>query len=115
MELIKVLHAHQLTKLMIVLPIAITANILLGRGSARVNNTYDYDKFKKGLTRGLYIYSAIALWVVITLILPDIKIELGNEVVTVIQATIVIIYGAIVYYAQSFVGNIADLFKKEGK
>lgn len=115
MELMKLLFAHQLTKLMIVLPIAITANILLGYGSAKLQDKLDYDKLIKGLIRGLYVYSAIVLWVIITLILPDIKIELGNEVVTVIQATIVIIYGSIVYYAQSFVGNIADLFKKEGK
>lgn len=115
MELIKILLSHQLTKLMIVLPIAIVANILLGYGSAKLQDKLDYDKFKKGLIRGLYVYSSIVLWVVITWILPDIKIEYGNETMTVIQVTIVIIYGAIVYYAQSFIGNIAELFKKEGK
>mgnify|MGYP001324421597 CR=1 FL=1 len=101
----------ELVRLLLVLPVAIAANIFIGYGNAKAQNKKDYDKFKLGLVKGAYIYLGIGLWALISYYMPSIGIELNGTEYTLLVAMEMIIWASILYYAQSSISNLAKLFK----
>lgn len=103
-----------LGRALVVLPIVILGNIAFGLANGSVQEGFDRDKFKLGLFKGLYAYVGILLFVVVSMLMNDIKVSLSGSEYGLVDAMHLIVYGAIVKYAGSGIGNLAEFLSYKG-
>lgn len=85
------LLAHQFVALLIVLPIFVVLNILLGRALANFEGAFDKTKFMLGIKKGVLIYLTIATLMGVSLILKVGEVDLVSTMM-LLQYTVTVSY-----------------------
>lgn len=99
---------EHLTKLLIGLPIAILANIILGVALSNLKHEFNFEILKVGVIKSILVYASIGLLVYLGIVLPELSVMIANESYTLQGAIELGLFGSVTYYA---VQSIMKLFK----
>ncbi len=95
-------------KLLIVLPLAIIANIIAGASLGRQKQEFDKDKLMNGIIKGLMVYIVIGLLFAIDYFMPDFSFTFGETTATISSALYLLGSGEFGWYlGQVFVKLVA--------
>ena len=84
---------------LLALPFIIGANMGLGVALSKLEYRFDIDVFKRGLFKGVIIYSAIALLSIALLVRADITVEFDGAIISMADAIDKTLFGFVLYYA----------------
>ncbi len=99
-----------LVKLLLVLPISILVNILLGYVIAAVKIEVEKAKLLSGLIKGGAVYLAIGGLYVISLILPQIEVN-GLGTIDIVNTLVLILSAVLGFYVYQSLQKLATIFK----
>ena len=99
-----------LIKLLLVLPISILVNILLGYVIAAVKIEVEKAKLLSGLIKGGAVYLAIGGLYVISLILPQIEVN-GLGTIDIVNTLVLILSAVLGFYVYQSLQKLATIFK----
>ena len=99
-----------LIKLLLVLPISILVNILLGYVIAAVKIEVEKAKLLSGLIKGGSVYCAIGGLYVISLILPQIEVN-GLGTIDIVNTLVLILSAVLGFYVYQSLQKLATIFK----
>ena len=97
---------------MIVLPLTILANILLGAGLASVDDLkeFDWKILFKGVVKGVLVYLAIMLYALVSNLMSDLTIEIMGDRYSLVDAMYLIILSAIYRYGKDGISKAMKIF-----
>lgn len=106
---------NEIISLLIALPCAIGANIVLGMVHAKLEYEFDWVIAKRGIIKGVSVYVGVALLYGVGYLLPTFEIVVAGVSVTVIGAIITALYGGIAFYAGKAIGNFREILNVDVK
>lgn len=99
-------------RLMIVLPLFVFGNILLGAVIAEFDQVFDKVKCKRGIFKGIIIYASMIIIVVASLPLKEeLTVVIGGNEYTIMNAMQFILWTTIAIYAQDFFSKLITVFQ----
>ena len=99
-----------LIKLLLVLPIAILVNILLGYVIASVKVEVEKGKLLTGFYKGAAVYLSIGGLYAISLILPQIEVN-GLGTIDIVNSLVLILSAVLGFYVYQSLQKLATIFK----
>lgn len=94
--------------LLIVLPIAIIANIIAGAILGKEKQEFDKDKLISGALKGLMVYIVVGLLFIVDYFMPEFSFTFGDTTATISSALYLLGSGEFAWYlSQVFVKLIA--------
>lgn len=98
MNFILLLKNHPLGVVLLLLPLAIVAKNLAGAIHGIQEQKFNFDYFRRGLFKGLSLYILFALISLMAWVSSDLLVNIGGTDYTLIQALVLILWGAIIIY-----------------
>ena len=111
-EIVLFIKSDPLWVALSLLPLAIIAKNLLGAGHAQQSNQLNWNYLKRGLYKGLLIYTAIAVLSVMAALSNDLSVNINGAKLTLVQAVTVVIMGAVAVYVKDIFALFLLIFKQ---
>ena len=92
-----------LYRLLVVIPILIVANILLGVAISNFKHTFDKEVFIRGVKKGALIYVSVAMIVAVGYILPELSVNINGTELTLFDAIIATLWAVSLLYAKEVI------------
>lgn len=111
--MIDLLKDSGLALVLLVLPLTIVANILIGAAMAGINvrDQFDKNKLLKGLLKGALVYSGILIYALVSYLMKDLTINFSGEELGLVDAMHVVILATIVKYAKDGIDKLVKIVK----
>lgn len=111
--MINTIRDSGLLLVLLVLPLTILADNLLGAAKAGVSPKEHFDPtvLKQGLTKGALVYSGVLVYAFISYLMADLKVAIGADVYSLIDAMYVILLAAVVKFAKDGIVKLIEITK----
>lgn len=102
-----------LALVLLILPLTIVANILIGAAMADINvrDHFDKNKLLKGLLKGTLVYSGVLIYALVSYLMKDLTINFSGEELSLVDAMYVVIMATIVKYAKDGIEKLVEIMK----
>lgn len=111
--MIDLLKDSGLALVLLVLPLTIVANILIGAAMAGINvkDQFDKNKLLKGLLKGTLVYSGVLIYALVSYLMKDLTINFSGEELGLVDAMYMVILATIVKYAKDGIDKLVKIVK----
>lgn len=95
------------------LPVTILANIMLGAAMSKVDvkGHFNWDKMKRGLLKGVFIYIGILSFTIVSYLMNDLTIEILGGEYSLTDAMYIIILGTIIRYSVDGMNKLIEIMR----
>lgn len=109
-QLIENLITTDLGRALTVLPLIMLANNLLGAALGGLTTKWKPDLLRAGMKKGAVVYSAIALFTLVSMLAPELSINFADLDVDLVTGMYMIIWAAITAYGYDGLTKLAKIF-----
>ncbi|WP_159638706.1 hypothetical protein [Erysipelothrix anatis] len=111
-EIILFIKSDPLWVALVSLPLVIITKNLLGAGHSLQLNDFNWNYLKRGLFKGILIYSAIGVLMLIAVLNDDLGANINGATVSVVKGLTVIIMGTVAVYVKDIFALFLLIFKQ---